>query len=764
MLVAMITVLVGAQQPAYAADFGTVGPVYGPSTTAPTGEKPQSKLWVADGIWWGALFDSVSADFHIFRYDWAANTWSDTGTLIDGRTNIYLDALWDGTYLYVVSAGTNAADSTHSPKLTRFSYSAKTKKWTRSTGYPVTPMGNGGVEAAVIAKDSTGLLWATYTQGSKVYVVHSTPGDDRTWVPRYQVPTPAGQSSVDPDDISAIVSYDGNKIGVLWSNQILGIETMYWAWHQDGTSDQTWNLQVAYQQPEGADDHMNIKSLVGDSSGRVFAAAKTSMNGSTDPLINLLVLNAAGQWSATKLWTVQDQGTRAIVQIDTQAREIYAFAAAPCCSGGTIYYKKSGLDNPQFATGLGTPFISSAAHPSANNATSTKQNVNGTTGLLVMAGDDSTRTYLYNRLTLGGSPTDTTPPETTITSGPGATTTDSNATFAFTSSEAGSTFSCKLDGSTAAPCASPTNYTGLGVGAHTFTVAATDLAGNTDPTPATRDWSVGPDTTPPETTITSGPAATTTYTDATFAFTSSENGSTFMCRLDSGTAEACTSPRSYTGLSVGTHTFTVFATDFAGNPDPTPATQSWSVLNILLDDFSSGSFTAGGWEVRVGGNGTAAVVQGAVHPDDRGARLVSTSSPGSNASIRKTMAPHPRLTLSWDAKVESHSGPVAALAKFYSSSGRVLNLDRDASGALSLVDVGTTVPIGANLAIGQVARLVMTVVEGTTDSVTISIDGRVVYSSSTRDLGNAAFTSVRLGDDGKRRPFDYRVDNVKVTG
>ena len=29
--------------------------------SAPTGEKPQSKLWYADGSWWGALF-SVPSD------------------------------------------------------------------------------------------------------------------------------------------------------------------------------------------------------------------------------------------------------------------------------------------------------------------------------------------------------------------------------------------------------------------------------------------------------------------------------------------------------------------------------------------------------------------------------------------------------------------------------------------------------------------------------------------------------------------------------
>ncbi|MDI3211885.1 hypothetical protein [Arthrobacter sp. AL12] len=86
----------------------------------------------------------------------------------------------------------------------------------------------------------------------------------------------------------------------------------------------------------------------------------------------------------------------------------------------------------------------------------------------------------------------------------------------------------------------------------------------------------GGDTTAPETTITSGPPATTTSTSASFAF-SSEANSTFQCSLDGATRVACTSPQTYTGLSAGSHTFNVWATDAAGNTDATPATQTWTV-------------------------------------------------------------------------------------------------------------------------------------------------------------------------------------------
>jgi hypothetical protein len=83
------------------------------------------------------------------------------------------------------------------------------------------------------------------------------------------------------------------------------------------------------------------------------------------------------------------------------------------------------------------------------------------------------------------------------------------------------------------------------------------------------------DTTPPQTTITSGPSGSLTGTTATFEFTSSETGSTFLCKLVGwdATRTNCISPKAYSSLTVGTqYTFKVWAKDAAGNIDPTPAT------------------------------------------------------------------------------------------------------------------------------------------------------------------------------------------------
>src|SRR6476661_7337444 len=75
-------------------------------------------------------------------------------------------------------------------------------------------------------------------------------------------------------------------------------------------------------------------------------------------------------------------------------------------------------------------------------------------------------------------------PDTIIDSGPAAATTNTTAAFTFHSNQSPATFSCRLDGSAFVSCASPTAFSGLAVGSHTFYVYAT-VGGISDPSPAT---------------------------------------------------------------------------------------------------------------------------------------------------------------------------------------------------------------------------------------------------------------------------------------
>jgi hypothetical protein len=185
---------------------------------------------------------------------------------------------------------------------------------------------------------------------------------------------------------------------------------------------------------------------------------------------------------------------------------------------------------------------------------------------------------------------DATAPETSITAQPSSPTTATTASFSFASSEAGSSFACEFDGANWSSCTSPQTYNAFTVGEHEFSVRATDAAGNVDPTPASQTWTVQEppvqapppplppaDTTAPQTLIDAGPVAETTDTTASFTFSASEPDSTFSCKLDAADWSSCSSPVSYDALTVGEHTFSVHATDSAGNVDPSPATQSWTV-------------------------------------------------------------------------------------------------------------------------------------------------------------------------------------------
>jgi|SRR6266511_5557923 len=87
-------------------------------------------------------------------------------------------------------------------------------------------------------------------------------------------------------------------------------------------------------------------------------------------------------------------------------------------------------------------------------------------------------------------PGDIAAPETTITKKPKNKTKKKRATFEFTSTEPDATFDCVLDGkSTFKPCTSPLTVK-VKKGKHSFSVQATDAAGNLDGTPATDSWKV----------------------------------------------------------------------------------------------------------------------------------------------------------------------------------------------------------------------------------------------------------------------------------
>jgi len=150
-----------------------------------------------------------------------------------------------------------------------------------------------------------------------------------------------------------------------------------------------------------------------------------------------------------------------------------------------------------------------------------------------------------------------------ITSTPANPTNQASASFGFSDTEAGVSFLCQLDSAGFSACSSLKSYSGLSQGSHTFSVKAQDGAGNQSPA-ASFAWTVD-FTPPPVPTITSTPANPTKQTKATFKFSDTEAGVSFLCGLDGSAFSACSSPLNYSGLSQASHTFSVKAQDAAGN-------------------------------------------------------------------------------------------------------------------------------------------------------------------------------------------------------
>jgi hypothetical protein len=181
---------------------------------------------------------------------------------------------------------------------------------------------------------------------------------------------------------------------------------------------------------------------------------------------------------------------------------------------------------------------------------------------------------------------DTTTPTGTISINNGATYTNSisvTLTLSCTDSSSGcSQMQFSNDNSTWSTAetysTSKTWTLSTGDGTKTVYVKFKDNAGNW--TTTTISDSITLDTTAPDTSITSQPLNLTNSTSANFSFTSTETA-TFECQIDSGGYAACTSPKNYTSLTEGLHTFEIKATDAAGNTNLTPASYTWTIDTIL---------------------------------------------------------------------------------------------------------------------------------------------------------------------------------------
>jgi hypothetical protein len=158
-----------------------------------------------------------------------------------------------------------------------------------------------------------------------------------------------------------------------------------------------------------------------------------------------------------------------------------------------------------------------------------------------------------------------------ITERPPSQSVSTAASFSWRASHRAKHSACSLDGHRFKRCESPQTYRHLQLGKHGFRVRI--ASGRTKHV----RWWVMPrsrSTGVLSVSITSSPPSSTTATSATFTWATSQ-GSKARCALDGGAYVSCSSPRTYTGLSPATHSFTVSVSRLK---QTVSASRTWTVV------------------------------------------------------------------------------------------------------------------------------------------------------------------------------------------
>jgi hypothetical protein len=228
---------------------GTQGPAFDTNGSAPTGEKPESKVWFHDGTWFAVLY-GTSGEASIWRLAADHTGWADTGvTIASDETDVRSDVLADGDDLLVATHRftTNATPTaTGESRLYAFTYDAQTNSYDAAdtaNGQDHEVINQRQLEALTIDKDSAGTVWATWVQGDAVgasiayhvYVAHEQA--DGTWASMALPDT-----TVSADDISALRHAGNGDLVVLFSQQpSTDTGEMLFSTHHDGDAADAWS-------------------------------------------------------------------------------------------------------------------------------------------------------------------------------------------------------------------------------------------------------------------------------------------------------------------------------------------------------------------------------------------------------------------------------------------------------------------------------------------------------------------------------------------
>ena len=382
-------------------DYGSaVNAAGGPGTSY----KPESKLFYTGGHdgervrWWAVVGTSDSSPgAGVWLWQLEHHRWHAEVRLPGSDPWAKADALYRGRTL-TVSLRDDRDTRDGNPRESNL-YSVRYRgdgAWDRASR--PTRITTRGVETLTIARDGLDRIWATYEADGKIWVGAKTrSGSSFAFFE-------LSRTDVKADDVSSVVSFGGDRVGVFWSDQ--NARRDVFAWHRDSDPVRSgWHLETAYGGGVGdcpteasglcADDHMNVKVR----GGEIFVAIKTGLNdapspATRDPLIVLLHRDDGGRWTSSEVSTVGQDATRPIVLVDPAMARIWVWATMD----RRVVVWQAGLGSRSFHSERWAPWVSGAA---VNDATSTKQTTTDRSGVVVLVSAAAEDQFWHNEFLPG---------------------------------------------------------------------------------------------------------------------------------------------------------------------------------------------------------------------------------------------------------------------------------------------------------------------------------------------------------------------------
>ena len=338
-----------------------------------TSDKPQSKVWRHAGYWWCVLGNNET--FSVYRFD--GTDWSKHLDL-PAQGAERADCLPVGDDVYIL------AYAIRTPSLHKIHYNGAQYDLSPGWETPVELSLGSGSESATITRDSSGRLWIGIDASRNIDVYYSNTSE-RDWSGPITL-----RENVSSDDICAITSLRDGGIGVMWSDQ--DRMEFGFAVHRDSDAPELWQLETIRAEGPIADDHINLACA---SDGTLYAIVKTEFDTDGYPQLGLLQRTPSGEWQELVPFTIlsaTDTGTRPIILLNEERRELYVFYTNWADNPRTISVKTAQMDDPVFPRESIRLLEDSR---SLNNVTSTRQIVSDETGVLILAAPAGGRAVHY---------------------------------------------------------------------------------------------------------------------------------------------------------------------------------------------------------------------------------------------------------------------------------------------------------------------------------------------------------------------------------